>query len=166
MLQGGLWYWEKHCVSTAFVYKQMGVPAAWQISLSLNAPASVFAVAIYFAVDGPHWIGYVGFESLFIVCVLALWVAIGSWLDSRSSTPREMSPVLTKQLIIGRLALRILMIEMGIFFLFSALALHAPYFGARVSRFLLLAWGVFLILTPGVAFVRWSREGHPRRLGG
>lgn len=164
-LQAALWYWERHSQPTVFVYEQIAVPAARPIGLALNAPAAVFAFSLYLAVDGPNWISDTGFELLFMVCILAFWLAVGSWLDRRSSNAGERSTFITKQLIIGRLALRLSMGAMGIFFLLFALHLDAPYFGERISRLLLLVWSIPLVAIPGVAFVRWLRRGSFRRSG-
>jgi hypothetical protein len=165
LLQSGLWYWERHSEPTVFVYEQIGVPAARLIGLSLNAPAAVFAFAIYFAVDGPDWISDTGFQLLYLVCILAFWFLVGSWLDRRSSRANQASSLLVKHLTIGRLALRALMVAMGVFFLLYAVHLNAPALGERISRVLLLVWSILLLVIPGVAFIRWLRKSPSRREG-
>jgi hypothetical protein len=165
LLQIALWYWERHSAPTILVYEQIGVPAARFIALALNAPAAVFALSIYYAVDGPDWISDTGFHLLYLVCILAFWFLIGSWLDRRSSTTNEASSFLVKHLAIGRLALRILMVAMGVFFVLLALHLNFPAQGEKISKALLLVWSLLLLLIPGVAFVRWLRKIFSRQDG-
>ena len=163
LLQILLWYWERHSAPTVFVYEQIAVPAARPIALALNAPAAVLAFSIYFAVDGPDWITETAFQLLYLVCILTFWFLIGSWLDRRSSKTIAASSFLVKHLTIGRLALRIFMVAMGVFFVLLALHLNFPALGEKISKALLLVWSLLLLVVPGVAFVRWLRESFSRQ---